>query len=93
MKKSSKPKFLWRITSGFFAALACVFAFIWNQRRKLDYSEMGQYFDAGSSVTYSEQAVIVYGVLALLFLFLAIIGYVSGQIYLNANGEVREPID
>lgn len=48
------------------ALLTATFAWLWLARSALPYGGEGQYFDAASGVTYSESAVTVYSVAALI---------------------------
>ena len=44
---------------------ALAFGWIWNARRLLPYNEEGRYFDMDNAIVLHEQAVGIYGVLAL----------------------------
>lgn len=54
-------------------AAALLLGLLWLQRLTLPYNEQGRYFDAANSVTYDDGAVLVYGLLALLFALLAML--------------------
>lgn len=60
---------------------AGVSGFVWNSRRALTYNAEGRYFDSESAVVLLEQAVAVYGALAILLCVLAAICWtVSGKL-------------
>jgi hypothetical protein len=44
-----------------------VLALLWLQRLSFTYNEQGRYFDAANGVVYDQSAVMVYGILTLLF--------------------------
>ena len=48
-------------------AAATLFVWLWRVRATLPYNEAGRYFDSTDSVVYDDGAVVVYGLLALLF--------------------------
>ena len=47
-------------------ALAALLARLWLQRAALAYNSEGRYFDAAEGVVYTDDAVAVYGLMALL---------------------------
>lgn len=54
------------LVAALFAGLAILFAVLTALRARLPYDEAGRYFDPVDAVTYDRQAVLVYGLLALL---------------------------
>ena len=54
----------WLVAAAF-AGLAILCAALTVLRARLPYDEAGRYFDPADAVTYDQQAVLVYGVLAL----------------------------
>ena len=56
-----------------FAGLAILFAALTAVRAGLPYDEAGRYFDPADAVTYDRQAVLVYGLLALMAAVVAVI--------------------
>lgn len=54
------------LASALLALLTALFAALWLARRGLPYNEMGRHFDAASAVVHDEDAVLVYGALALI---------------------------
>lgn len=53
------------LVAAVFAGLAILFAALTVLRARLPYDEAGRYFDPADAVTYDQQAVLVYGLLAL----------------------------
>jgi hypothetical protein len=49
------------------SAAALLFTRLWLYRASLPYNGQGRHFDAAHSVTYDDGAVLVYGLLALVF--------------------------
>ncbi|NRD89709.1 hypothetical protein C8024_09970 [Sphingopyxis sp. BSNA05] len=61
-----KPaKMLSLVTTLSMAALTLGFAMLCYDRMQISYGPSGQYFDARSGVTFSDDAVLVYGLLAM----------------------------
>ena len=56
------------------------FGLLWITRFKYDYNSEGKYFDELNLITYDQDALFVYGILALIFL---IIGIVSSLILIK----------
>ncbi len=52
------------------------FGNIWFNRLGLEYNSKGRYFDEASSVVYEKNAMLVYGILTLLFIVIGIISWV-----------------
>jgi len=49
------------------AACASLLAWLWRARAALTYNEAGRYYDGADGVVYDDGAVLIYGLLALLF--------------------------
>ncbi len=65
-------RFWLKACSGLSLVTAFLMTFICYRRSQLDYEETGQYFDVQANVTYSEQAVFIYGMLAIFFFITAL---------------------
>lgn len=60
------------------AALTILFALTFKNRVARPYNSEGNYFDENSVIVYQEQAILVYGLITLLFLGLTVlIGYIG----------------
>lgn len=58
---------------------AAVSAWIWNGRRLLPYNGEGRFLDSADGVAVNEQAVIIYGMLALALALLGMIFWLASQ--------------
>jgi hypothetical protein len=63
------------LVAAVFAGLAILFAALTVLRARLPYDEAGRYFDPADAVTYDRQAVLVYGLLALLAAVVAVVAW------------------
>jgi cell division protein FtsX len=64
------------LVAAVFAGLAILLAVLTVLRARLPYDEAGRYFDPADAVTYDRQAVLVYGLLALLAAVVAVVAVV-----------------
>ncbi|MEN0653215.1 MULTISPECIES: hypothetical protein [Hyphobacterium] len=64
------------LVTAVFAGLAILFAALTALRARLPYDEAGRYFDPADAVTYDQQAVLVYGVLAFAAAVVAVVAVV-----------------
>jgi hypothetical protein len=53
-------------------ALASLFVWLWRARAALPYNDVGRYYDSAEAVVYKDSAVVVYGLLALVFSAMAV---------------------
>lgn len=67
------------LVTAVFAGLAILFAALTALRARLPYDEAGRYFDPADAVTYDQQAVLVYGGLALAAAVVAVVAFVWGR--------------
>lgn len=67
------------LVAAVFAGLAILFTALTALRARLPYDETGRYFDPVDAVTYDQQAVLVYGGLALLAAVVAVVAGVWKQ--------------
>lgn len=67
------------LVTAVFAGLAILFAVLTVLRARLPYDEAGRYFDPVDAVTYDQQAVLVYGLLALAAATVAVVAVVWGR--------------
>ena len=57
----------------FTAILTILFSLIYKDRLNLEYNEEGRFFDENTATVYHQQAVSVYGLIALFFFILTLI--------------------
>jgi hypothetical protein len=65
-------RIIFTITTTVLAAITIAFAMTFINRLALKYNSEGNYFDEKSAIVYDEQAVLVYGILSILFLSLTL---------------------
>jgi len=53
--------------------LTAVFSFIYLNRLKMNYNSEGNYFNENPGVVYHQQAVIIWGIIALVLFFLTVL--------------------
>ena len=68
-----------RLTGAICLIASAVFAMLAWRRAQLPYNDLGRYFDPAANVVYDEQAVLVWGGIALLLGVLGIASLLAGR--------------